>query len=930
MLPESAAASRATTPTVIRTPDQRLRVFVSSALKDVVEERSAAREAITHLRLVPVMFELGASPHPPKDLYRAYLDQSHVFIGIYWQRYGWVAPDMSISGLEDEFLLAGQKPKLIYIKQPAPEREPRLKELLDRIKGDSRVSYKYFSTAAELRELIEGDLALMLSEAFEAATSAPTLAKATPSRPLSNVPIPRNPLIGRVSELSVVRDMLLHDTVGLVTITGAGGAGKSRLALEVALNLRDHFADGVFLIRLAPLHDAHFVTAAIAEALEIRESSGAQPLLEVLQGALRDKQLLLLVDNYEHVISAAPVAVALLEACPHLKILATSRVALHVRGEQEVPLLPLQLPQGGAVQSGEQARQFAAVQLFVQRAQTANPAFALTDENASAIVEICRRLDGLPLALELAAARIRVLTPHTLLKRLEHRLDILSSGTRDLPSRQQTLRSAIDWSYELLNAGAQMLFRRLSIFAGGWTLEAVEAICDLDGDLGMEILDNLGVLADNSLLREMNDAGTEQRFGMLETIREYAREQLGAASNHEADRVSERFTRFYLQLAEEAEPHLRTARRPAWLVRLEAEHANLRTALEWTASSHDTASELRLVEALTWFWYLDGFLSEGRTWLEHALAQMTSADRTPARAALLFGAGAYAETQADYAVARDRLMESIAIFRERGDKQRCAYPSLFLALVLTYQDKPDLPIAFKLFRESIDLFRAAGDKWSEAYALTYLGDALLVPDDLASARAVLELGLKLWREVGDEWGIGTHLFIIGGVTWYAGDYATARAQCQEAVNLLRRHSDKWGLARGLSRLGFAWLYLNDPRQAAVNFIESMTLFQEIRNRRGVVYCLAGLGGVAAKIGWPDRAARIFGAVDALSGATSMLQYGIDRARYQRTLALAREDVPDEFIWNSAHKEGRTLTLEQAIAYAVQAVQASAGQSPDHT
>ncbi len=917
MLQESASASRATVPPVIRTPDQRLRVFVSSALKDVVEERSAAREAITHLRLMPVMFELGASPHPPKDLYRAYLDQSHIFIGIYWQRYGWVAPDMAISGLEDEFLLAGDKPKLIYIKQPAPDREPRLKEMLDRIKGDSHISYKYFATAAELRELIEGDLALLLSEAFEAAAVAPAQVGATPIRPLSNVPIPRNPLIGREQELSAVRELLLLDGAGLVTLTGTGGAGKSRLALEVALNLRDHFTDGVFLIRLAPLHNANLVTSAIAEALEIRESSDTQPLLEVLQGALRDKNLLLLMDNFEHVISAAPLAAVLLEACPHLKILATSRVPLHIRGEQEVPLLPLKLPTGKDVHSGDQARQFAAVQLFIQRAQAANPSFVLTDENTPAVVEICRRLDGLPLALELAAARARILSPQMLLKRLEHRFDILSGGARDLPSRQQTLRGAIDWSYELLDARAQALFRRLSVFAGGWTLEAAETICNLDGDLGTGILDDLGVLADNSLLREMNDDAPEQRFGMLETIREYAREQLAAAPDHEADRINERFTRFYLQLAEEVEPHLRTARRPAWLARLEDEQDNLRIALEWMEASHDVASELRLVEALTWFWYLSGYLSEGRARLERALAQTTGADRSPARAALLFGAGAYAETQADYAVGRERLLESAAIFRELGDMRRCAYPLLFLALVLTYQGKPDLQVAFNLFRESIDLFRAAGDKWSEAYALTYLGDALLVPDDVASARAALELGLKLWREVGDDWGIGTHLFIIGGVSWYAGDYATAHAQCLEAVKLLRQHSDKWGLARGLNRLGFAWLYLNDPQQARVSFTESVALFQEVGNRRGIVYCLAGLGGVAAKIGRPDCAARIFGAIQALSGATSNLQYGIDRARYQRTLALAREEAPDESSWNSAYAEGRTMTFEQAIAYAIE-------------
>lgn len=903
---------------IIRTPDQRLRVFVSSTLQEVADERITAREAITSLRLAPVMFELGARPHPPKDLYRAYLDQSHIFIGIYWQQYGWVAPDMDISGLEDEYRLSGHKPKLIYIKQPAPDRDPRLKGLLDRIKHDDAVSYKYFSSADELRELIENDLLLMLTEHFEAATNPPAGAEAAPRRPPTNVPIPRNPLIGRERELATAQDLLLRDGVSLVTITGTGGTGKSRLALEVALNLLDHFDDGVFLVRLAPILDASVVVATIAETLDIRESTGAQALLDMLKDSLRDKRMLLVLDNYEQVIAAAPVTVLLLESCPRLKILATSRVALRVRAENEVPLPPLALPKDKRIHAAGQALQFAAVQLFAQRAQTANPSFALTDENAEVIVEICRRLDGLPLALELAAARIRLLSPSMLLTRLKNRFAILSDGTRDLPSRQHTLHSAIDWSYDLLNDSTKALFRRVSVFAGGWTLDAAEAVCNADGDLGADVLNDLGALVDNSLLGETDAAGDEQRFGMLETIREYARERLSSAPDHEAEQVQRRLTQYFLRLAEEAEHHLRTAQRPVWSARLEIDHDNLRAALEFAKTSQDVASELRLVNALTWFWYLSGYLSEGRAHLEHALAQMTSADRTQARAAILFGAGAYAETQADYSVARDRLMESVAIFRELGDPLRCAHPLLFLALVLTYQDKPDLDVAFKLFRESIRLFREAREQWGEAYALTYYGDALLVSDDVVSARSVLDMGLKLWQHVGDSWGIGTHLFIIGGVAWYDRDYAAARAHCQEAVDRLRQSSDKWGLARGLNRLGYALLYLGEPQQAQVCFIESLTLFQEIGNRRGIIYCLAGLGGVAAKMGLPERAARIFGAIQTLSGVTSMLQYGMDRARYQRTLALARDEAKDESAWTAAYAEGRAMTIEQVIADALEA------------
>jgi predicted ATPase len=912
----SASPNRATRPAVIRTPDQRLRVFVSSTLQEVADERSAAREAITRLRLAPVMFELGARPHPPQELYRAYLDQSHVFIGIYWQKYGWVAPDMDISGLEDEYRLSGDRPKLIYIKQPASEREPRLKQLLDRIRDDNTASYKYFSSATELRELIENDLLLLLTERFEAATLTPSEieVQAAPTRPPTNVPIPRNPLIGRERELAVVQDLLRRDDVNLVTITGAGGAGKSRLALEVAHTLLDRFRDGVFLVRLSPILDPKLVVTAIAEALDIRESIGGHSLIDMLKDTLRDKQLLLLMDNWEQVIAAAPVAVQLLEVCPRLKILSTSRVALHVRGEQEVPLAPLSLPPDKAIHAAGQIRQAAAVQLFVQRAQAANPAFALTDDNALSVVEICRRLDGLPLALELAAARIRLLSPLALLMRLEDRFAILSGGARDLPSRQQTLRSAIDWSYNLLPEPARALFRRLSVFAGGWTLEAAEAVCNIDGDLGAGVLDNLAALQENSLLREVDETGNEQRFGMLETIRAYARERLAAAPG-EADRIHRQFAHYFLQMAEAAAPHLRTAQRPAWLARLEIEHDNLRAALEWCKSS-DVAGEMRLIEALTWFWYLSGYLSEGRARLEETVQLTTPADHTRARAALLFGAGAYAETQADYAVARERLIESASIFHELGDQRGSAYPLLFLALVMTYQDKPDLQSAMKLFRESVSLFRETKDQWGEAYALTYWGDALLMPDDVAAARPVLDLGLKLWREVGDSWGIGTHLFIMGGLAWYDGDYATAHIQCQEAVERLRPYADKWGLARGLIRLGYACLYLDQLDKAQACFAESLTLFQEIGNRRGVIYCLSGLGGVAAKAGQLGRAARLFGAIQSLAGATSMLQYGIDRARYQRTLALARAEVKDEAAWIAAYAEGQALGLDQAIGLAI--------------
>ncbi len=459
---------------LIRTPDQRLRVFVSSTLQELAEERTAAREAIAQLRLAPVMFELGARPHPPQELYRAYLDQSHIFIGIYWQKYGWVAPEMTLSGLEDEYNLSGDKPKLIYVKAPAPEREVRLHALLDRIRADDRVSYKPFAAAAELRDLIENDLALLLTEGFEAA-ARPQVEAAPQATPPTNVPIPRNPLIGRERELQTACASLLRDDIYLVTLTGTGGTGKSRLTLEIALQLRADFPDVVFLVRLSIVKSHTRVVAAIADALDLREASGGQPLTDALIDHLREKRLLLILDSYERVMAAISLVIQLLEACPWLKILVTSRMALHVRAEKELSIPPLALPVRRTTLSLEQVSQSAAVQLFVQRAQSVNSEFALTSKNAALIAEICQRLDGLPLALELAAARTRLLSPPMLLARLEHRLELLRGGTRDLPARQHTLRSAIDWSYDLLNENARLLFCRLAVFVGGCRLEDADA-----------------------------------------------------------------------------------------------------------------------------------------------------------------------------------------------------------------------------------------------------------------------------------------------------------------------------------------------------------------------------------------------------------------------------------------------------------------------
>src|SRR6266571_7374634 len=472
---ESRPIEAPSTPPAIRTPDQRVRVFVSSTLDELAPERAAAREAITQLRLTPILFELGARPYPPRELYRAYLAQSDIFIGLYWQRYGWVAPGMQVSGLEDEYQLSSGKPKLIYIKTPAPEREQDLHTLLDRIRTEDTASYQKFATAEELRERIANDLALLLTERF---TSPPQTV--APAR-LAPLPVPRRRLIDRDQELAQAQALLQQEDVGLVTLIGPGGVGKTRLAVQVAADLVPQFTDGVAFISLASLKDPTLVVPTVARALGVSQT-GDDSLDEQLLEYLQPRDVLLVLDNAEQLVSAAPLAAQALELAPRLKLLVTSREPLRVRDEQIVPVPPLALPDPAHIPDIAHLVQVPAVALFVERAREVKPDFALTSENAATIVEICQRLDGLPLALELAAAPLSLLSPAALLARLERRLPLLTRGARDLPERQQTLRSTIAWSYDLLVEGEQQLFRLLSVFAGGFTLEAAQAVCLPDAD----------------------------------------------------------------------------------------------------------------------------------------------------------------------------------------------------------------------------------------------------------------------------------------------------------------------------------------------------------------------------------------------------------------------------------------------------------------
>jgi predicted ATPase len=906
------AAATAASP-AIRTPDQRVRVFVSSTLDELAPERAAAREAITQLRLTPVLFELGARPYPPRELYRAYLAQSDIFVGLYWQRYGWVAPDMTISGLEDEYQLAGDKPKLIYLKTPAPAREPRLQALLDRIRTEETASYQKFATPDDLRERLANDLAQLLTERF----TGPSQTTA-PARP-APLPMPRGRLIDREQEIAFVQDFLQRADAGLVTLTGPGGVGKTRLAIQVATDLASQFADGVAFVGLSSLTDPQLVELTVARALQVSEADG-QAIDERLLTYLRPRQLLLLLDNAEHLLAAAPLATRLLDAAPRLKLLVTSREPLRVRDERVVPVLPLALPAASPLPDLDRLSQVPAVALFVERVREVQPDFSLTADNAQAIAEICRRLDGLPLALELAAARSNVLPPAALLERLEHRLPLLVYGARDVPERQQTLRNTIAWSYDLLAESEQALFRRLAVFAGGFTLEAVQAVCVFDAASTVSssssddgaVLDQLAELLDKSLVQPQQGTGGEPRFTMLETIHEYAQEQLEASG--EVATVQQRHADYFLRVALEADPHMFGPEREVWMERLDREDANLRAALSWSkADSNAVQTGLRLVGALSFYWFLRGSVREGRTWLEGMLARTAGTDRSAARGKALLGAGWMAWVEGDYAAASLRTEESLSIAREMGDKREIGNAEELLGLVRMGQRNS--AAARPLLEESRTIFKDLGDGWTEAMVLYFLGMAAYFSGNRAAARAHYEESLQLFQEQGDVFGVTLLVSALEVVLLPQGDEETARSLYEQSLPLLRASRDRGRLGMLLINTGDNWMHhYGDEQQAKTLYQQGLHLWQDMQrvdNGLGIVRGLAGMAEVAAAQGQAERAGRLFGAADRLLPSASSYRDDLNRR-----VAEARAHL-DAAAFATGWTAGQAMTEEQAVTDALQ-------------
>jgi predicted ATPase len=783
----------------IRTPDQRLRVFVSSTLAELANERAAVARAVSALRLTPVLFELGARPHPPREVYRAYLAQSDVFVGLYWQRYGWVGPGMDISGLEDEFRLSHAIPRLLYVKAPAPDREPGLTALIEELETDGTDSYRTFATPEELGQLVQDDLALLLSERFAATGSR--------ARRPRSLPAPSTTLIGRGGDIAQVCDLLLKPEVRLVTLTGPGGIGKTRLAIAVGERLDDRYPQGAVFVALASVDRPELVPAHVADAAGVT-IAGARTPVEALAEQFADTPTLLVLDNLEQVVGVAPDLDELLARCPRLDVLATSRTALRLRAEREYTVGPLTVPAVSGGRPIEQVASSPAVQLFVDRAQAVSHGFALTDDNALAIVEICRRLDGLPLAIELAAARARLLEPDALLARLGSRLDALGTGPVDLPERQRTMRATVEWSVGLLDDAEQRMLATLSIFVDGWTIEAAAHVAALTEDRTLDLLDSL---AGHSLVDvDATDAGL--RFRMLSAIRELAAERLAAGTD--VAEVGRRHAEYFGALVVRGDG---TAERSAeWAERLRAEDENLGVAIRWFFT-HDIAPLPHMFLVLCrhdiharLFWLTRDRTPEGRAWIEEILLRADALEpRVQAELLLISAVTAVEIGDDDSAHAAVEGIERLE--RRIDDPYLGSAAKLAVSWVLPIAD--DVDGALQAASAALDGFREQNEPLVAWAALTVgLLEMALGRHD--TARAHLTEADELGGEFGNRWLAPVARTQLASLAAREGRLEEARRQL--AVSLADDGSELSTQAMIFSLVAYARLALaeGDARRAA--------------------------------------------------------------------------------------------------------------------
>lgn len=681
----------------------------------------------------------------------------------------------------------------------------------------------------------------------------------------SNLPPELTSFVGRDRELETVKDLL--GSTRLLTLTGPGGSGKTRLALRAAAGVLDRFRDGVFFVELASISEPDLVPSAIASALRTGEE-GSLSVLETLVIELRDHSCLLVLDNFEQVIDASPAIGTLVGAAPQIRVLITSRSPLRIKGEQEFPVPPLGLPDPARPPGPEELTRFEALALFVERAMAIDPSFVLDEENSRAITEICRRLDGLPLAIELAASRLRLLSPSAMLERLDRALPLLTGTARDLPARQRTLRGAIDWSYDLLAPEIAALFRRICVFAGGFTIAAAESVEAAEGELGVDTLEGLDALLDTSLIRRRSEA-LHDRFETLQTVREYGLERL--EERDETAALRRHHAQYFLDLAEATEPELRGPDLELHLEVLRLEHDNMRAALAWALEHDEGDLALRMSSALWRFWQLHGDLTEGRSWTDQALGSPSAAGRTHERARALLATGS-----------------------------------------LAYWARAT-PAMVKACEQAMDIFRELNDRAGIAQTIYNTAFALAIEGKITGAAEMFRTSRDMFEEIGDTRGVGDSLFGLSGTSRKLGDLVAARAEAEEALRLHKDLGDLFGIHGDLYVLGRAVTDAGDLDAARELFLETLDMAEHFGSSTGVALSLDLLAVLDADRRKPARAMKLAGASAAIKDSIAG-EAPPELLDLPDSLERARSLITDEEV-KAAWQAGQRMSVDEAIAYA---------------
>ncbi len=714
------------------------------------------------------------------------------------------------------------------------------------------------------------------------------------SRRRHELPTPRTSLIGREQEVQEASHLLSRADVRLLTLTGPGGAGKTRLAIAIAIATVDKFEAGVQFVRLASIMQPDLVVTAIADALGIKQVANRTVPQLISDWLQPSRPFLLLLDNFEHVLSAAATVAEILEICPSIKILVTSRSGLRIYGEQEFPVTPL-------------AQDFA-IELFAQRATAVWPGFSVTEENESAVRDVCSRLDGLPLAIELAAARTKVLSPSAMLDRLESRLQLLTGGALDLPERQQTLRGTIDWSHDLLNEPERKLFRRLSVFAGGSTVEAAEAVCNTGNDLGVDVFEGLSSLVDKNLVQQADRIDSHPRFSMLETIGEYSLDRLTKSGELTATRRAH--SAYCLVLAEEGNPALSAEDRSQWLADCDLEIDNFRFALDWLFQTKDIDWALRLCVALFRFWDMREHMTEGRSRLEAVLG-LAGDKRPKERSRILHFLGALSTTQGDYTAAEDFLQQSLSIYEELGDEWGIA--ASLNAIAITARDKGDYASAQSNFERSVACWRMLPDRLALARCLHNLSNVVKVRGDYSRARWALREAAEIFEALGDRSGAAWSINQEGDIAREQSEIAAAQKLYQRALAAFRDAGDEWGSGRSLTDLGYIAAEQGDYAVAHSLYREALEIFERLGHRRGTSRVLEGFAYLAIAQGHAARALKLAAAAANSRRLICAPLPQAEQSKLDHILEPAWKAI-SQTDGKRAWAEGSAMTLENAIRY----------------